>query len=314
MRRDGFTVRAKPHGIGGTIHSTRRWHLKTSRPLRWAFLLWTAGTQRTYKMEEKMAAHFFEGLDGIDRHGKPRVKGLTMVIDWGMGMCAQHDVVETGEEYIDLAKIAVGISRLFPNERLVEKIKHYQDHGVEPFPGGQYLEYAELCGKAEVYFPAVVEAGYRWVEVSDNVLAVSAEWKERMIRQAVEEYGLSVLGEVGKKEGLENPIPLVDNAKVCVDSGSRIVLVEAAELVSGDAETVREVEQVVEEVGLDRVMFELPGPWIADVCAHHIHRMRRDLIDRYGRDVNIGNVDFHDLMSMEAYRRDLGVNAGKMLT
>ena len=29
-------------------------------------------------------------------------------------------------------------------------------------------------------------------------------------------------------------------------------------------------------------MFELPGPWIAGVNLHDVHRMRRELIDRYG--------------------------------
>ena len=38
--------------------------------------------------------------------------------------------------------------------------------------------------------------------------------------------------------------------------------------------------------------------------------MRRDLIDRFGPQVNIGNVGPEDLLSLEAYRRGLGVNAG----
>ncbi len=57
-------------------------------------------------------------------------------------------------------------------------------------------------------------------------------------------------------------------------------------------------------------MFELPGPWIEGVHACHIHHMRRELIDRYGSQVNIGNVAPDELMSLEAYRRGLGVNAG----
>jgi phosphosulfolactate synthase (CoM biosynthesis protein A) len=57
-------------------------------------------------------------------------------------------------------------------------------------------------------------------------------------------------------------------------------------------------------------MFELPGPWIAGVNLHDVHRMRRELIDRYGFQVNLGNVAPDDLMTLEAYRRELGVNAG----
>lgn len=255
--------------------------------------------------------HFFAGLDGKERPSKPRTQGLTMVVDWGLGGNAQDDLLATTAPYFDFAKIAVGLSRLLPNEMLAAKIEHYRQHEVEPFPGGQYLEYAEVHGKADLYFPAVAEAGYRWIEVSDNLAAVSLEWKLRMIHRASADCGLLVFGEVGQKEGLETPVPMVDDARACVDAGSRIVLLEAAELVSDDPETAKEVEAVVEAVGLETVMFELPGPWISGVTQHVIHRMRRELVDRYGRDVNLGNVMPDDMMTLEAYRRELGINAGK---
>ena len=261
-----------------------------------------------------MGDHFFAGYDGAlagERTSKPRQRGLTMVIDWGLGLGAQEDLDHVGSDHFDLAKIAVGVSRLLPNEYLKDKINRYLSHNVEPFPGGQYLEYAEVHGLTEGYYDACVAAGYRWVEVSDNIAPVTAEWKGRMIREAREKHGLSVLGEVGKKEGLDNPIPLVDNARICLDASARIILVEAAELISEDAATANAVEQVVKEAGLERVMFELPGPWIPGVTSHGIHSMRRRLIERYGPQVNLGNVAPDELMSLEAFRLGLGVNAGQ---
>jgi len=255
-----------------------------------------------------MKPHLFAGLDGRERGEKPRDRGLTMVVDWGMGRHAQEDLLEIGAGFFDFAKVAVGVSRLLRDEVLQEKIGKYQEHQVEPFPGGQFLEYAEVEGKAEIYLPAVVEAGYRWVEVSDNLAPAGLEWKERMIRRAVEEHGLKVLGEVGKKEGLEKGAPMVDDARGCLEAGASIILLEAAELVQ--AETAGEVETVVEAVGLEQVMFELPGPWIEGVSHHHIHRMKVELIERYGPEVNLGNVSPADLMPVEAFRRGLGVNAG----
>ena len=59
-----------------------------------------------------MNSHFFEGIDGIERQGKPRDCGLTMVIDWGIGMYEQEGLIETGADHFDFAKIAVGISPL----------------------------------------------------------------------------------------------------------------------------------------------------------------------------------------------------------
>ncbi len=254
--------------------------------------------------------HIFEGLDGRQRSAKPRDQGLTMVVDWGLGSGAQSDLIETAAPFFDFAKVAVGISRLLTNDVLTAKIRRYLDRGIEPFPGGQYLEYAEVQGKADLYLPAVVSAGYRWVEVSDNLAVVTHEWKLRMIRQAVNVHGLMVLGEVGQKEGLNVGIPMADDVKACLGAGARIVLLEAAELVSDEAGVVRQVEQAVKAAGLENVMFELPGPWIEGVNPHDIHRMRRSLIDRYGPEVNLGNVLPDDLMTLEAYRRELGVNAG----
>lgn len=257
-----------------------------------------------------MSEHFFAGLDGLPRQVKPRKNGLTMVIDWGLGPHAQQDLLAVGADYVDLAKVAVGVSRLLDSTLLADKIERYREGGVEPFPGGQYLEYAEVHGLCDRYLPSVCAAGYRWVEVSDNLAPVGLEWKKEIIARAVGEYGLEVLGEVGQKEGLTSAVPMVEDAVACLEAGARIILLEAAELVSGDRDTAREVEQVVREIGIERVMFELPGPWIEGVALHDVHRMRRELLKRYGTEVNMGNVSPEEVVIVEALRRGLGANAG----
>ena len=229
-----------------------------------------------------------------------------MIIDWGTGIGAQKDLLVAGGDYIDFAKISAGLSRLLPDDLLKKKIAEYQKRQVHPFPGGAYLEYAEVKGKADLYLPATVEAGYRWVEVSDNQIPATVDWKTRMIRLAIEEFGLKVIAEVGKTDGLANDVPLVENARACLDASASIILVEAAELVRDEPENDRAVDEIVKECGVERVMFELPGPWIRGVAAHDVHSMRRLLMERYGPQVNIGNVDPGDLMSLEAYRRGIG--------
>ncbi len=257
--------------------------------------------------------HPFAGLDGAQAHertSKPRTTGLTMVADWGLGLQQQRDLTHTCGDHFDFAKIAVGMSRLYSAELLGQKIEQYVSMNIEPFPGGQYLEYAEVHGQLDRYLPACVEAGYRWVEVSDNIAPVTVDWKRQIIERAVQEFGLKVLGEVGKKEGLDNPIPLLDNARACMDAGSSVLLLEAAEIFDEDVETARAIDEIVQVVGLGKVMFELPGPWISNVHHHDIHRLRRELIERYGTQVNVGNCSPDDLLSLEAFRRGLGVNAG----
>ena len=282
---------------GGVLYSTLAYHVEFKRHT----------TGQEVGMEE---AHIFAGLDGKPRTEKPRSVGLTMVVDWGMGPNRQQDLQVTAAAYFDFAKIAVGLSRMLTNDILHQKILSYRALDIEPFPGGQYLEYAEMQGKMDLYLPACAAAGYRWVEVSDNVAPVELAWKVQVIKEAIKNYGMNVFGEVGKKEGLPHGSSFVEDAQACLDAGAKIILLEAAELVNADAETEREVEETIKAIGVDRVMFELPGPWIAGVTESVIHKMRRDLVDRFGVDVNVGNVMPDDLFSFEAYRRELGVNAG----
>ena len=260
-----------------------------------------------------MADHFFEDVASIALTPKPRTTGLTMMIDWDMGPRAQEDFLAMTADYLDFAKIPVGVGRLLPRDQLATKIRVYQEQAIEPFPGGQFLEYAHVHGTEEAYFPAVAEAGYRWCEVSDNLADVSLAWKQQSIRMAVEEFGLDVFGEVGKKEGLTREQSMVDDALGCLDAGASIILLEAAEIISDDPAIAEEVQQVVTAVGLEKTMFELSGPWIEGVHLCDIQQMRRDLIDRFGPAVNLGNVASADILSLAALRCGLGVNAGSAI-
>jgi phosphosulfolactate synthase len=254
--------------------------------------------------------HLFHGVDGIERPTKPRSFGITMVADWGIGVSAQMDLLQTGGDYFDFAKIAVGISRILSNQLLREKIALYSAHDVAAFPGGQYLEHAGINKKEDRYFDAALEAGYRWIEVSDNLVTLGLNWKVEMIRRAATSYGLNVLGEVGKKEGLPRNKRLIEDVRACLNAGARIVLIEAAEMVHPPADLKEELEELVEGIDLQKLMFELPGPWIQGVTQSTIHEVSRDLIARYGLNVNLGNVDTRQLVSLEAYRQGLGINAG----
>ena len=69
-------------------------------------------------------------------------------------------------------------------------------------------------------------------------------------------------------------------------------------------------EEVIAALPLEKLMFELPGPWIEGVHQCDIHALRKELLRRFGPEVNIGNVDPAELVPFEAFRRGLGVNAG----
>ncbi len=126
-----------------------------------------------------------------------------MVVDNGLGFESQQELIEVGEPFIDMAKIAVGISGLLPLKLLQRKIEVYHSNDILAFPGGQYLEYAIYHGKTEAYFEHCAEAGFKLIEVSDNVDPLPRNIKQEIISRAVEGYGFQVLGEPGWQEVAE---------------------------------------------------------------------------------------------------------------
>ncbi len=59
---------------------------------------------------------------------KPRASGLTMMIDWGLGLRQLEDVLEMSGDYVDLGKIAVGTPRLYDEKLLKRKFDLYESH------------------------------------------------------------------------------------------------------------------------------------------------------------------------------------------
>lgn len=243
------------------------------------------------------------------RSVKPRSLGLTMIADWGLPPARQQDLLRACGAYVDLAKIAVGISGLLPMDVLAEKLEEYRRRHVTAFPGGQFLEHAVLHGRTDDYLKAVGEAGFECLEVSDNLLEIPLDRKRALIQLARERYGLHVLGEVGKKEGRPSRVDLAQDAEVCLAAGAEVVFLEAADFFKGEINE-KELNRIVDRCGTERLAFELPGPWIKGVTLSDVHETMRWLLDRFGPDVNIANVDPDSVLTLEALRLKVGVNAG----
>ena len=131
----------------------------------------------------------FESLPVAARPPKPRERGLVVTIDWGLGLAEQADLLRVAGEYIDLAKVAVGVSRLLDASLLREKIALYRQHAVVAFPGGQFLEYALAHGATDTFLAEACAAGYEAIEVSDNLIEISLDDKTVLIARAVQEFG-----------------------------------------------------------------------------------------------------------------------------
>ncbi|GAC1413606.1 MAG: hypothetical protein NVSMB5_00490 [Candidatus Velthaea sp.] len=239
---------------------------------------------------------------------KPRGTRMTMVIDWGIPYSTQRDMLEMGGDYCDLAKIAVGLAGLVSEAALRKKLGIYAANRVETFVGGMFLEYSVFHDKTDAYLRATRDVGFSYIEVSDNSIRFEGNAKYDLIRRCINEYGLRVLGEAGRKYQKTDPDEMVRDIRRCLEAGSTKVLVEAAEFFDAGRFQKQLAEKLAAEIDLGDVLFELPGPWIKDIHQHDIHALMVELFDMFGADVNVANVPPDLLLTCEMLRQGIGVN------
>jgi len=247
----------------------------------------------------------FQAIRIPARPPKPRQRGLTMLIDWGSGQREIEDRLELAAPFVDLAKVAVGISGLVDRAWLRGTIALYRRFQVAPFPGGMFLELAWAQGQAAAYYRECVAVGYETVEVSDNVVRFPPGAKEDLIRQAREEFGLRVLGEVGRKRQATPAAELLAGVETALGLGCWKVLVEAAELFQGGLKRDL-LRQLADAVPAEALIFELPGRWLPGIHAAQVVEMMVALVEELGPEVNIGNVLPDDVVMLETIRAGVG--------
>lgn len=265
-------------------------------------------SQMLRRMPKAVPFSFVE-LPAARSQRKPRTSGLTMVADFGLPYLQAKDMVEMAAPYIDLAKIAVGTSRLYDLSYLRRKLALYRKHRVRPFIGGQFQEYVFATYGSRALRPFLEEArrvGFGVVEVSDNCVPLTPKERRAQIRLAID-CGLAVFGEVGSKDAANNPRVLLSQAEDCLSAGAELVLVEAAELVAKGKPKTSLISALRNGLDMSRVLIELPGPWISGVTLSIAEDLKKFLVQEFGPDVNLANVMPGDIMETEALRVGLGV-------
>src|SRR5690606_37723915 len=108
------------------------------------------------------------------------------------------------------------------------------------------------------FYQEALALGFETIEISDNTVPLTREQRMNQIRNAIAS-GLTVFGEVGSKETLNDPALLISQAHDCFDAGAELVLVEAAELVDHGKLRGDTIALLKRELDMSRVMIELPG-------------------------------------------------------
>lgn len=230
------------------------------------------------------------------RQAKPRDSGLTVVADRGLGPAALGDLLETAGDYIDIAKFAMGVSRLLGEDLVRRKIEAYGARGIPCFFAGEIFELAILQGVVEEYFAAIKALGGWGVEVSNAQVAMGIPEKVALIGMG-QKAGLQVIAECGRKGGVDwagSGKLVAAEVRACLDAGAYRVLVQAEGLNEGVEEpNARLIQDLVGEFGLDRLVFQAKEdgliPWF---------------LKSFGLRVNL-DVDSDQVLDLESQRRGL---------
>jgi len=248
----------------------------------------------------------FSSIPLPERQAKPRSLGITMMIDWGLSTVHQKDVAESVGHFIDMAKLAGSVAGLMPKQTVEEKLVIYRDADIRTSQGGLFAELAYKQGNIELFFEEIKALGFSSVEISDNLLNWSSEEKSRTIRCAVEEFGLKVLGEVGKKEGVLNDDEVLEDLEVCFEAGASFVFIEAHELFAGEKIRSELINAITKNFPLEKVIYELPVITMPGSSRAYKHKVTSWLVKEFGTEVNLANVEWDELWFTEMIRRGAG--------
>ena len=235
-----------------------------------------------------------------ERPTKPRDEGLTLMLDKGLSARQVEDTLEVAAEYVDMVKLGWGTAVITPG--LQRKLDAYRAAGLPVYFGGTLFEAFHLRDQLDTYRTLLHELGIEHVEISDGSLDMDHAEKLRCIRLFAEDF--TVLSEVGSKDAdkIMPPYKWVQLIRAELEAGSWKVICEARE--SGTAGLFRPngevrsglVEEIVDLIGRDRVIFETP-----------LKPQQVWFIRTLGPNVNLGNISPTEVIPLETLR--LGLRA-----
>lgn len=225
-----------------------------------------------------------------------------------MGKHYLEDILETVGEYVDSLKFAGGSFSLMPENVLkgITGLAHKYDVLVST---GGFIEHIVTCGAGAVdrYIGDCREVGFDIIEVSTGFITIpTADWF-RLVEK-VQKAGLKAKPEVGiqfgaggatsveelQAEGTQDPGWAIQHAKRFIEAGAYMVMLES-EGITENVKTWRTdvVSRVIDEVGLEKVMFEAADPEVFEWY-----------VKNYGPEVNLF-VDHSQIVQLECLRRGI---------
>ena len=241
-----------------------------------------------------------------DRTRKPRVTGLTHVLDKGLPLLMLEGLLDMAGAHMDYVKLGWGTAYVARGVR--EKVALCRDHGTTLCLGGTLLEIAAHQGQVDAYASWVEGLGIDHVEVSNGALCMPTEEKQALVALMSERF--AVVSEVGSKQAGRRAVGArwAEEMRGDLEAGARMVIAEGRE--SGtvglfeDSGAVRAdlVDDLLSSVAAERIIFEAPRK---DQQSWFLHRV--------GTSANLGNIAPEDVLSLETLRRGLRADSLDLL-
>lgn len=241
------------------------------------------------------------GLELPERREKPREEGITIIIDNGIPLNFFKDVIHSSADFIDFVKFGWGTSLV--TKRIEEKIEWLQEHNVHYFFGGTLFEKFLSQKKVENFYRFCKHFNCPFVEISNGTVDFSNTEKAKFISDFSCEF--HVISEVGYKDSqkadFQNSSEWIENIFEDLEAGSWKVITEARE--SGTSGVCKRNGEIRYELMEDILSSGLP---VNDLIFEAPNKkMQTFFIKRLGQNVNLGNISFNDIISLETLRLGL---------
>ena len=249
-----------------------------------------------------MSEKTFSFLDMPERSNKPRVDGMTMCLDQGMGLDYTKDLLSLCSEYVDLWKLGWATTQLQSSKLVKAKIELLRSYDISVCNGGTLLELSEHQDKAETLFDELVKLGCDSTEISSGSLNISAGRVIDLI-QSAKSRNVRVICEVGKKLP-EKDFSLQEYNRLMnkyLDASAEKVILEARE--SGVSVGVMDDEGKPQELKLKEILDEIDPSKVIFESPRKSQQVF--FLKKFGPETNLGNIHPTDVISVETLRRGL---------
>jgi phosphosulfolactate synthase len=243
----------------------------------------------------------------VERNSKPRLSGITQVLDRGIDLQRLTGILQDHAPLIDIIKFGWGTALV--TSCIAAKIETCRSHAIKPVLGGTLFEYCFLTNQYTSFLRLLDDLKLESVEISNGANAIDQATICKLVHELARDR--SVFLEVGHKSLAQSediqPETWIRQIEDGLEANASMIILESRETGRGgycapDGKLRSDLCQViVERFGTERLMFEAATSGLQSY-----------LINSYGNKLNFANIGFDDIIPLETLR--LGIRFDTMLT